>query len=233
MNKNIKVIAFDADDTLWDNEIYFREAEHEFATLLEPYTHNRNIVEALFKTELQNLPIYGYGIKGFTLSMIETATELTHGDLPPALTKQILELGKSMLNRPVTVLEGVESVLQQLRQQDYKLMVATKGDLLDQQRKVQQSQLKSYFHHVEVMSDKKEDNYQLILHQHTIAAGEFLMIGNSLKSDVLPVLNIGGHAAHIPYSITWMHEHVDQLPVNPNFRSLKHISEVMDIMGLK
>ncbi|RAJ06895.1 putative hydrolase of the HAD superfamily [Chitinophaga skermanii] len=228
MTKDIKVIAFDADDTLWDNEIYFREAEQAFKDLIQPYTSATNIVDTLFNTELQNLPIYGYGIKGFTLSMVETAVKLTQGDLPPHITHQILDIGKSMLNRPVQLIDGVESVLDALHK-DYRLMVATKGDLLDQQRKVKQSQLMQYFKHVEVMSDKKENDYRQILQQQNIAPKEFLMIGNSLKSDVLPVLNIDAHAVHVPYAITWLHEHAE-VPQHPNFLAVEKITEILNVM---
>lgn len=203
----IKVIGFDADDTLWVNETYFRETEEKFAGLLEQYETKNKIDQELFKTEIKNLELYGYGIKGFTLSMIESALELSNNQISQATLWEILNLGKRMIAHPVELLEGVEKVLQQLRGK-YRLIVLTKGDLLDQERKINRSNLSEYFHHVEVLSDKKEKNYKDLLEHLEIPVDEFLMIGNSLKSDVLPLVNIGARAIHIPFHTTWQHEEV-------------------------
>lgn len=203
----IKVIGFDADDTLWVNETYFREAEEEFCTLLEGYETKNQIDQELFKMEIKNLELYGYGIKGFMLSMIESAMELSNNRVPQATITAILNLGKRMLAHPVELLEGVEEVLEKLHL-DYRLIVLTKGDLLDQERKLEKSGLSKYFHHVEVLSDKKEENYQNLLDHLEISVSEFLMVGNSLKSDVLPLINIGAQAVHIPFHTTWAHEEV-------------------------
>jgi putative hydrolase of the HAD superfamily len=203
----IKVIGFDADDTLWVNETYFREAEEEFCTLLEGYETKNQIDQELFKMEIKNLELYGYGIKGFMLSMIESAVELSNNKVPQATITDILNLGKRMLTHPVELLEGVEVVLEELHA-DYRLIVLTKGDLLDQERKLEKSGLSKYFHHVEVLSDKKEENYQNLLDHLEIPVSEFLMVGNSLKSDVLPLINIGAQAVHIPFHTTWAHEEV-------------------------
>lgn len=207
MYKNIKVIAFDADDTLWVNETYFREAEHAFAKLLSKYETENKIDQELFKIEIQNLIPYGYGIKGFVLSMIECALELSNYTIHPKVIAQILSIGKEMLDKPIELLAGVEEVLKAL-QGKYKLIVATKGDLLDQERKLEKSGLLPYFHHIEVMSDKKTKDYLKLVKHLDIRPSELLMIGNSLKSDVLPLIAIGAAAIHIPFHTTWVHEEV-------------------------
>ena len=207
MFKDIKVIAFDADDTLWTNETYFREAEETFAVLLSKYETKTKIDQELFKTEIKNLEIYGYGVKGFVLSMIECALVLSNYKLPQETIEKILDIGKDMLEKPIELLDGVEEVLQGL-QGKYRLIVATKGDLLDQERKLEKSNLLQYFHHVEVMSDKKEKDYLKLVKHLDIAPSQFLMIGNSLKSDVLPLLNINASAIHVPFHTTWIHEEI-------------------------
>ena len=193
---NIKTIGFDADDTLWVNETYFRDTEEKFAELLEGYETKNKIDQELFKMEMANLDSYGYGIKGFMLSMIESALDLSNNKVPQETIAQILELGKKMISHPVELLDGVEEVLAKLSGK-YRLIVLTKGDLLDQERKLERSGLSQYFHHVEVLSDKKESNYKNLLDHLNIHVKEFLMIGNSLKSDVLPILNIGAQAVRI------------------------------------
>ena len=207
MNSKIKVIAFDADDTLWVNETYFRDAEKEFAQILSGYETENKIDQELFKTEIKNLAIYGYGIKGFILSMVECALELSNYQLAQKSVEKILNIGKEMLEKPIELLDGIEEVLQSL-QGKYKLVVATKGDLLDQERKLEKSNLLKYFHHIEVMSDKKEKDYQKLIRHLDIHPSEFLMIGNSLKSDVLPLVAIGSSAIHVPFHTTWAHENV-------------------------
>jgi putative hydrolase of the HAD superfamily len=207
MNSKIKVIAFDADDTLWVNETYFRDAEKEFAQILSAYETENKIDQELFKTEIKNLAIYGYGIKGFVLSMVECALELSNYQLAQKSLEKILNIGKEMLEKPIELLDGIEEVLQSL-QGKYKLVVATKGDLLDQERKLEKSNLLKYFHHIEVMSDKKEKDYQKLIRHLDIHPSEFLMIGNSLKSDVLPLVAIGSSAIHVPFHTTWAHENV-------------------------
>lgn len=203
----IKVIGFDADDTLWVNETYFRQTEEEFADLLEGYETKNKIDQELFKMEMKNLELYGYGIKGFMLSMIESAMEISNNQVSQATISEILNLGKKMISHPVELLDGVKKVLQQLNGK-YRLIVLTKGDLLDQERKLERSSLSNYFHHVEVLSDKKEENYLNLLDHLKIEVHEFLMIGNSLKSDILPIINIGAQAVHIPFNTTWQHEEV-------------------------
>ena len=207
MFEDIKVIAFDADDTLWTNETYFREAEETFAVLLSKYETKTKIDQELFKTEIKNLAIYGYGIKGFVLSMIECALVVSNYKLPQETIGKILDIGKDMLEKPIELLDGVEEVLQGL-QGKYRLIVATKGDLLDQERKLEKSNLLQYFHHVEVMSDKKEKDYLKLVKHLDIAPSQLLMIGNSLKSDVLPLLNTNASAIHVPFHTTWIHEEI-------------------------
>ncbi len=204
---NIKVIGFDADDTLWINETYFRDTEAKFAELLDQYETQNKIDQELFKKEMENLPLFGYGIKGFILSMIETAIELSNERISPKVIQTIIEYGKEMIHKPVELLEEVEETLEYLSK-NYRLIVLTKGDLLDQERKLKQSNLEKYFHHVEVMSDKKPKNYSDLLEHLEIDPKHFLMVGNSLKSDVLPVLELGAQAVHIPFHTTWAHEEI-------------------------
>ena len=223
----IKVIAFDADDTLWVNETYFREAEHEFAKLLGKYETENKIDQELFRKEIANLSLYGYGIKGFVLSMIECALELSNYQIKPKTIDSILAIGKDMLTKPLELIDGVEEVLQKL-QDNYRLIVATKGDLLDQERKLEKSQLMQYFHHIEVMSDKKEHDYLKLIKHLDIKPSEFLMIGNSLKSDILPVLSIGASAIHIPFHTNWVYEEVaEEASSKINYTTLTNIKEVV------
>ena len=227
MFEQIKVIAFDADDTLWINETYFREAEDAFAALLSPYETKNKITQELFKTEIKNLSIYGYGIKGFVLSMLECALVLSNYQLPPETLGEIIAIGKEMLEKPIQLLDEVEEVLESL-QGKYKLIVATKGDLLDQERKLEKSNLLHYFHHIEVMSDKKEKDYLKLVKHLDIVPAQLLMIGNSLKSDVLPLLGIGAKAIHIPFHTTWVHEEVSLAEAQQlDFKTLRNIKELI------
>lgn len=226
---NLKVIAFDADDTLFVNEPYFQETEHKFCALMGNYLSHHSLSQELFKTEIDNLDLYGYGIKGYTLSMIEAAMKISNNTLSIEVIGKIIELGKELLQRPIELLDGVEETLKAL-QGKYKLIVATKGDLKDQQRKLHDSGLGPYFHHIEVMADKQELNYEKLLKRLEIEPKEFFMIGNSLKSDVLPVLGIGGYAVHIPFHTTWEHEIISHTVEHPNFRTLEKISDVLAIL---
>lgn len=232
MNKisdKIKVIAFDADDTLWVNETYFRDAEHQFAKLLAKYETENKIDQEIFKTEVKNLKMYGYGVKGFILSMVECALELSNYQVNQKTIEAILNIGKKMLDEPIELLDGVEEVLQSL-QGKYKLIVATKGDLLDQERKLEKSNLLSYFHHIEVMSDKKEKDYLKLIKHLDIHPSELLMIGNSLKSDVLPLIEIGASAIHVPFHTTWVHEEVSkEISSKSDYYTLINIKEVLTL----
>ncbi|MBK0379546.1 HAD family hydrolase [Mucilaginibacter segetis] len=223
---NIKVIAFDADDTLWVNEPYFRAAEERFCSLMGEYLSRHTIERELLKTEIDNLTYYGYGIKGFVLSMIETALKITDNAVQVEIIEQIIALGKQMLDEPIELLDGVVEVLEELKD-NYRLVVATKGDLLDQERKLKKSGLSSYFHHIEIMSEKDDANYLKLIKHLDIHPSELLMIGNSLKSDILPVLNIGAFGIHVPYHITWAHEQIEHSIDNERFRSVLDIKEIL------
>lgn len=225
----IKVIAFDADDTLFVNETYFGEAEEKFCILLSDYLSRQSIAQELYSTQIANLPTYGYGIKGYILSMIEAAMKISDYNLPAPFIKEIIEYGKELAHKPIVLLEGVEETLQALHGK-YKLVVATKGDLLDQRRKLHKSGLGKYFHHIEVMSDKKEQDYLDLINRLETTADQFFMIGNSLKSDVLPVLKLGGSALHIPFLTTWEHEKIDHEITHPNFYTAINIKTVLQIV---
>ncbi|GAL70934.1 HAD family hydrolase [Jejuia pallidilutea] len=227
---NIKVIGFDADDTLWVNETYFREAEQEFAKLLSEFETPNKIDQELFKKEIGNLPLYGYGVKAFTLSMVESALELSNYTISNKTIQKILNIGKNMLNAPVELLDGVEEVLEKLSKK-YRLILATKGDLLDQERKLEKSGLTSYFHHIEVLSDKQDTNYSKLLNHLDINPSEFLMIGNSLKSDVLPLINIKANAIHVPFHTTWAHELVTEKETNgKQYKTIKTLRDLLKIV---
>lgn len=228
--KNIQIIAIDADDTLWDNEHFFREAEQKFAELLADYMPEHSITRALLKIEIRNLESYGYGIKSFMLSMIETALHVSENTLPREAIWKILDIGKEMLRKPVVVIDGVEEALQSLKQ-DYRLVMATKGDLRDQEKKLEKSGLAHYFHHTEVMSEKNEQGYRKLIRHLDVLPKEFMMIGNSLKSDIIPVLKLGGFAVHIPYHITWEHERIDTEIDHENFYQADKMVEVLDLLG--
>lgn len=226
---NIKVIAFDADDTLFVNEPYFQETEEKFCALMQDYLSHQGLSQELFRVEIQNLSLYGYGIKGYILSMIEAAMKISNKTISVDVIEKIIEYGKELLQRPIELLDGVEETLKSLHGK-YKLVVATKGDLLDQRRKLHNSGLGHYFHHIEVMSDKQEKDYHDLLNRLEIQPEEFFMIGNSLKSDVLPVLGIGGHAVHIPFHTTWAHEKIDHKVEHKNFKALDKITEVLPLL---
>jgi putative hydrolase of the HAD superfamily len=226
---NPKIIAFDADDTLWHNEPYFDEAQAKFCELFADYASRQEILQLILNHQVKNLPLYGFGIKAFVLSMIESALELTNHQISGNGIERIIKIGKDLLQKPVELLPEVEDVLQQLKGK-YKLVVATKGDLKDQHRKLHDSGIGHYFHHIEVMSDKKELDYEKMLGRLDTKPEDFIMIGNSLKSDVLPVLNIGGHGYHIAYHTTWEYEKIDFEIEHDNFKSFEKISDVLQIL---
>ena len=224
--KQIQIIAFDADDTLWVNEPYFQEAEQRFCELLEDYLPKHSISKELFRIEMKNLPLYGYGIKGFMLCMIETVLSVTGKSLSPAMIEKCIGLGQDLLNKPIELLDGVEQVLQNLKG-NYRLVVATKGDLLDQERKLKKSGIAHYFHHIEIMSDKQEADYRKLLKHLDCKPENFLMMGNSLKSDIMPVLDIGGYAVHIPYHTTWAHEKTEHRIENERFIEVEKMDQAL------
>jgi putative hydrolase of the HAD superfamily len=225
----LKVIAFDADDTLFVNEPYFQETEQKFCTLMGDYLSHQGLSQELFRVEIQNLYLYGYGIKGYILSMIEAAMKISNNTISVEIIEKIIEYGKELLQKPIELLDGVEETLQALKGK-YKLVVATKGDLKDQHSKLHRSGLGHYFHHIEVMSDKQEVDYEKLVKRLDIDPEEFFMIGNSLKSDVLPVLGIGGYAVHVPFHTTWAHEKIDHKVEHPNFKALEKVTDVLSIL---
>jgi putative hydrolase of the HAD superfamily len=208
-------IAFDADDTLWDNEIFFRESERQFCKLIN--SHNPNLTEkeimpVLFDNEVDNLSIYGFGVKSFVLSAIETAGKLLNNDVPYSIISSIVQIGRNQLMQPVTLLADVEDTLKRLKESGkYRLVVATKGDLLDQESKIKRSGLEQYFERSIIMSDKREDDYLKMIKSLNCKPEKLVMIGNSFKSDILPVVNLGGRGIYIPYHTTWAHEVVDTI----------------------
>lgn len=229
MMKNIKVIGFDADDTLWVNETYFLETEQKFCQLLSPYVDPSIVSSALFRTEIQNMPLYGYGVKAYILSIIETAIKVTDGKIDTQLLQQIISLGKEQLRKPTLLLPGVAETLAAL-QDKYKLVMVTKGDILDQEQKLIRSGLEHYFHHVEIMSNKTEKEYKKLLHHLDIQPEQFLMVGNSIKSDILPPLSLGCYAIYIPYETTWAHEK-EEVPVNhPKFKEKQNIQQILPFL---
>lgn len=214
------VIGFDADDTLWHNENIFEASHERYRALLAGYHEAAEVDRVLYKTEMRNLKLYGYGIKGFTLSAIETAIELSEGRITAAEIGQLLALGREMLDHPVELLDGAREVLRELAPR-HRLVLLTKGDLRDQQRKVRKSGLAEAFSAVEVMAEKDEAAYRAIFARHAIEPGRFVMVGNSVKSDILPVLALGGAGLHVPYRITWAAEHAEPPPADAGGRFLK------------
>jgi putative hydrolase of the HAD superfamily len=201
------VIAFDADDTLWHNESLYAAAQNKFKRLVMAYHDAEGIEQKLYQTEMRNLRQYGYGIKGFALSMIEAAIELTEGRITGTDVRRIIDIAQDMLNADVELLKHATTTLAKLSE-SHSLMIITKGDLLDQERKLTRSRIAPYFRYIEVVSDKTRESYQALLAKYQLAPARFLMVGNSLKSDILPVIALGGRAVYIPYHITWAHETV-------------------------
>ena len=227
--KPLKVIAFDADDTLWENETFFREVEEKFEELMESYLPRHTTARELLRTEIENIDLYGYGIKAFILSMIETALRISDKTIPISAIEKIIALGRAMLDKPVVLLPDVEEVLQRCKGK-FRLVMATKGDLLDQERKLRKSGLEGYFHHIEIMSEKKEADYAKLIRHLDIKPEEFAMIGNSIKSDVLPVINLGGIGIHVPFHTTWAHEAVEAEINHEKFFQVESIRDVPNLL---
>ena len=224
----IEVIGFDADDTLWKNEDLFFEAQNEIKDILKQ--NSNNFDKELLKTEKSNLDFYGYGIKGFILSIIEASAKNSHEELKIESINQIIKLGKKMLNAPVDLIEDVEKVLSILSKK-YKLILITKGDLLDQERKIKKSKLEKYFKYKKIVSEKNKQTYLKILDDLKIEPQNFLMVGNSFKSDVLPVLEIGGNGIHIPYKILWEHENINTNKYSKKYIKLNKISDLTSVIN--
>lgn len=223
-----RVIAFDGDDTLWHNESLFSMTQERFRAILRAHLDLdlADLDARLLATERRNLAVYGYGIKGFVLSMVETAIEVTDGRIPAGDIASILTFGRAMLEHPVELIEGAREVLETLRARDHELWLVTKGDLFDQESKIARSGLEPLFDRIEIVSEKDEATYRRLLDRHGATPDEFLMVGNSLRSDVLPVIRVGAAAVHVPYRITWAHEHVEDVG-DVTFRGLERLSDLL------
>ena len=215
------VIGFDADDTLWHNESIFTMTQGKFREILS--SHSPELIDqTLSSNQIKNLKLFGYGIKGFILSMIETYIQISNGEIKGNEIQKIIDFGRDMLAAPVDLLPYVHEVIDKLSKK-YRLLLITKGDLIDQETKIFRSGLADYFTGVEIVSEKNSETYKNILNRHSIAVSSFIMIGNSMRSDIVPIVQIGGHAVHIPYYTTWDHEQKHPY-INPkNFKKLKHI----------
>ena len=231
MKNKFNTIGFDADDTLWINQPNYDEIENDYCNLLSKYLSEDEVSEELYKTEMQNLSLYGYGAKSFMLSMIETAINTTNNKIPQHIINEIIKLGKKLINKPVMLLNGVKEVLEYFSETDIRIILVTKGDLIDQERKLNKSKIGNFFHHIEIMSDKKESDYLKLLSRLDVEPEHFLMIGNSLKADIIPVLNIGGFGIHIPYHVNWKHDIVDKIEKHSNLIELENITQIINIFN--
>ena len=228
--ENIKLVAFDADDTLWDCQSHFEAVEREYCRILAEYGSPEHISTELFRTESANMAELGYGSKAFTLSLVENAVLVSGGKVDALTLLRIQQLGRSLLNIPATPLEGVEETLQAIRAMArYKMVVFTKGEILDQENKLRRSGLWDYFDRVEVVADKTPRQYRELCAMFGIGISELLMVGNSFKSDIEPVLHLGGQAVHIPFELTWAHELTEEYD-HDNLVRIKSISELPDLL---
>lgn len=225
----IDTVAFDADDTLWHNEHLFQDTQDKLAAIVGRYRPGEDIAEALYAVEMRNLALFGYGIKGFTLSMVEAAIALTEFRITAAEIHEIVALGKAMMTAPVEMLEGVEETLAHVSGR-YRTILITKGDMVDQSSKIERSGLAGHFDQMEIVPRKDADTYRRVFARHAIDAARTVMVGNSMPSDILPVLELGGHAVHVPYAILWAHEDHDTDPVSERFHRLEHLGELRDLL---
>jgi putative hydrolase of the HAD superfamily len=229
-NRPVSVIGFDADDTLWQNEQYYKLTESHFRSLLADYAEGDHVSDRLLEAEKRNLAHYGFGIKGFTLSMIETALEITEGRAPSSVISEILAIGRDLLSHPVECLPHARDALDALAGK-YFLVLITKGDLFDQERKLAQSGLGDYFDAVEIVSDKTATTYRRIFGKHGEGPERSMMIGNSLKSDVVPAIAAGAWGVFVPHELTWVLEHVDKPEEAPRFREIPDLGHVPDLVA--
>ncbi len=225
MSRHLTTIGFDADDTLWHNERFFALTQDHFADLLADHTEKGHLMERLLASERRNLPHYGFGIKGFTLSMIETALEVTDGRVPATVISEILAAGREMLSHPIELLPHVTATLETLKN-DFTLVLITKGDLLDQERKVAQSGLREMFDAVEIVSRKSRAEYIDIFARHGDGAQQALMAGNSMASDVLPMIAAGGWGVFVPHGLTWAIEDGTAPTTHPRFAELENLGDL-------
>ena len=229
-NRPVSVIGFDADDTLWQNEQYYKLTEGHFRSLLADYAEGEHVSDRLLEAEKRNLAHYGFGIKGFTLSMIETALEVTEGRAPSSVISEILAIGRDLLSHPVECLPHARDALEALSGK-YFLVLITKGDLFDQERKLAQSGLGDYFDAVEIVSDKTATTYRRIFGKHGEGPERSMMIGNSLKSDVVPAIATGAWGVFVPHELTWVLEHVEKPEEAPRFREIPDLGHVPDLVA--
>ena len=229
-NRPVSVIGFDADDTLWQNEQYYNLTESHFRSLLADYAEGNHVSDRLLEAEKRNLAHYGFGIKGFTLSMIETALEITEGRAPSSVISEILAIGRDLLSHPVECLPHARDALDALAGK-YFLVLITKGDLFDQERKLAQSGLGDYFDAVEIVSDKTATTYRRIFGKHGEGPERSMMIGNSLKSDVVPAIAAGAWGVFVPHELTWVLEHVEKPEEAPRFREIPDLGHVPDLVA--
>jgi len=227
MKYDVKVIAFDADDTLWDCQSWFDEVERKCGQLLSPWATPREVSEGLYATEHANLSLTGYGTKAFTLSLIENAVRVTQGQLTGDIVRQLIDLGKGLLRFPTTPLPEVQETLDELsRTRRYRLVVFTKGELMDQEDKLRRSGLERYFSHMETVSNKTEREYRQLCENLDVAPEQTLMVGNSFRSDIVPALATGAWALHIPYHVTWALERAEEYP-HERLHKIEHFSEIL------
>jgi putative hydrolase of the HAD superfamily len=229
-NRPVSVIGFDADDTLWQNEQYYKLTESHFRSLLADYAEGDHVSDRLLEAEKHNLAHYGFGIKGFTLSMIETALEITEGRAPSSVISEILAIGRDLLSHPVECLPHARDALDALAGK-YFLVLITKGDLFDQERKLAQSGLGDYFDAVEIVSDNTATTYRRIFGKHGEGPERAMMIGNSLKSDIVPAIAAGAWGVFVPHELTWVLEHVDKPEEAPRFREIPDLGHVPDLVA--
>ncbi|MBB3608423.1 HAD family hydrolase [Rhizobium sp. BK602] len=229
MQRPLTTIGFDADDTLWQNEQFYRLTEHQFTGLLADHADSSHISARLLEAEKRNLSHYGFGIKGFTLSMIETAIEITEGAVPAAVIAQILDIGRDLLSHPVETLPHVRETLEGLTGH-YLLVLITKGDLFDQERKLAQSGLGDLFDAIEIVSDKNASTYRRIFSKVGDGPERAMMVGNSLKSDIVPAIAAGSYGVFVPHALTWAFEHVEEPSEAPRFRKIDHLGELQGVI---
>jgi len=225
----LTAIGFDADDTLWQHEQFYRLTEERFASLLADYAEAKDLSSKLLAAEKRNLTLYGFGVKGFTLSMIETAIEVTQGAVPAETIRQILEAGRDMHAHPIETMPHAKETLEALAGR-YRIILITKGDLFDQERKLAQSGLGDFFDAVEIVSDKNDQTYERIFSRHADGPRRAMMVGNSLKSDVVPAIVAGSWGVHIPHDLTWSLEHADAPDEAPRFRRIAHLGELVPLV---
>ena len=226
----ITAIGFDADDTLWQNEQFYRLTEEHFGKLLGDFAEGTQVSERLLEAERRNLEHYGFGIKGFTLSMIETAIEITEGNVPAKTIGEILDIGRELLRHPVETLPHVEETLRALNG-EYLMVLITKGDLFDQERKLAQSGLGDLFDAVEIVSDKSATTYRRIFSKLAEGPDRAMMVGNSLKSDIVPAIAAGSYGVFIPHALTWILEHVEAPTDAPRFRQIEHLGQLPEVLS--